>query len=154
VSCAPALQASAPQRLVRCLVHPSRQLSTQQLVEETHKSRRQVHPRRRPPINSVKPVRIWKDVGVRVDLAVAPHVRRVVVGMDRQIYANTNTLTSDSFMAAGGESVSFLSSAIIILCFTRHRYDARANERVSDLAHEVRGRAAPQHAIIRHIGRT
>ena len=37
---------------------------------------------------------------------------------------------------------------------TRHRYDARANERVSDLAHEVRGRAAPQHAIIRHIGRT
>ena len=36
--------------------------------------------------------------------------------MDRQIYANTNTLTSDSFMAAGDESVSFLSSAIIILC--------------------------------------
>ena len=37
---------------------------------------------------------------------------------------------------------------------TRHRYDARANERVSDLAHEVRGRAAPQHVTIRHIGRT
>ena len=117
VSCAPALQASAPQRLVRCLVHPSWQLSTQQLVEETHhESRRQVHPRRRPPINSAKPVRIWKDVGVVLDLAVAPHVRRVVVGMDRQIYDNANTLTSDSFMAAGGESVSFLSSAIIILC--------------------------------------
>ena len=38
VSCAPALQASAPQRLVRCLVHPSRQLSTQQLAEETHEN--------------------------------------------------------------------------------------------------------------------
>ena len=116
-SCAPALQASAPQRLVRCLFHSSRQLSTQQLVEETHESRRQVHPRRRPPINSVKPVRIWKDVGVVVDLALPSHVRRVVVGMDREVYDNTNTLTSDSFMAAGDESASFLSSAIIILCF-------------------------------------
>ena len=37
--------------------------------------------------------------------------------MDREVYDNTNTLTSDSFMAAGDESASFLSSAIIILCF-------------------------------------
>ena len=56
---------------------------------------------------------VWR---IFVHLAVAPHVRRVVVGMDRQMYDNANTLTSDSFMAAGDESVSFLSSAIIILC--------------------------------------
>ena len=60
VSCAPAHHASAPQRLVRCLVRPPGQLLTQQLdkeTHETHESRRQVHPRRRPPINSVKPVK-------------------------------------------------------------------------------------------------
>ena len=39
------------------------------------------------------PVRIWKDVGVVVHLAVASHVRRVVVGMDREVYDNTNTFT-------------------------------------------------------------
>ena len=83
---------------------------------DPRKPRRQAHPRRRPPINSAKPVEIWKDVGVVVDLTLPSHVRRVVMGVDREIYDNTNTMTSDSFMAAGDKSVSFLTSAIIILC--------------------------------------
>ena len=35
-----------------------------------------------------------------------------------------------------------------------HRYDPWGNERVADLAHEVRGRAAPQLAIVRRFGRS
>ena len=35
-----------------------------------------------------------------------------------------------------------------------HRYDPWGNERVADLAHEVRGRAAPQLVIVRRFGRS
>ena len=34
------------------------------------------------------------------------------------------------------------------------RYDPRGNQRATDLAHEVRGRAAPQLAIVRRFGRS
>ena len=34
------------------------------------------------------------------------------------------------------------------------RYDPRGNQRATDLAHEVRGRVAPQLAIVRRFGRS